>query len=164
MGCRGVRCRCRGGGCYGSGSRFKLTVDFPIFGVDALPAHESREDHGTGSEDGDKRFHFFFIVMVNNVVSLVNWKPRDQAQPLQRPGLVRLKSLIRMLLARNIGAYTDDESHLVGFAVQAGCNDSDGIGTRVKAIVSSRWLNFCRKLKISIRYRIRLVEESTQIA
>ena len=48
---RGVRCGC------GCGCRLKLNADFPIFRV----AHESPEDDRTGSEDGEKRLHFFFL-------------------------------------------------------------------------------------------------------
>jgi len=35
-----------------------LNADFPIIGIGAT---ESREDDGTGSEDGEKRLHFFFL-------------------------------------------------------------------------------------------------------
>jgi hypothetical protein len=35
-----------------------LNLDFPIIGIGA---NESREDDGTGSEDGEKRLHFFFL-------------------------------------------------------------------------------------------------------
>ena len=35
-----------------------MNADFPIIGIDAT---ESREDDGTGSEDGEKRLHFFFL-------------------------------------------------------------------------------------------------------
>jgi hypothetical protein len=35
-----------------------LNADFPIIGIGA---NESREDDGTGNEDGEKRLHFFFL-------------------------------------------------------------------------------------------------------
>ena len=35
-----------------------MNADFPIIGIGAS---ESREDDGPGSEDGEKRLHFFFL-------------------------------------------------------------------------------------------------------
>jgi hypothetical protein len=35
-----------------------LNSDFPIIGIGAA---DSPEDDGTGSEDGEKRLHFFFL-------------------------------------------------------------------------------------------------------
>jgi hypothetical protein len=35
-----------------------LNPDFPVLGIGAT---ESREEDGTGSEDGGKRLHFFFL-------------------------------------------------------------------------------------------------------
>src|SRR5439155_11433148 len=36
----------------------QIECDFPIIGIGA---NESREDDGTGNEDGEKRLHFFFL-------------------------------------------------------------------------------------------------------
>src|SRR5438874_6859589 len=37
-------------------------IRFSLFPpIQTLPAHESREDDGTGSEEGDKRFHSFSL-------------------------------------------------------------------------------------------------------